>query len=174
MANLISKIGVIGVGHLGQHHVKHLSNNNVISFSGIFDVDTDRANKIAVEYNCNAHDSLNDLLNNCDAVSIVTPTLTHAKIAEQCIMAGKHVFIEKPITKTVAEADRLLNLAAENNVLIQVGHIERLNPALIPLKNFELTSPAEQMIKSEMSDAGSTSNVSDDDVFTQEEATKSS
>ena len=138
MANLISKIGVIGVGHLGQHHVKHLSNNNVISFSGIFDVDTDRANKIAVEYNCNAHDSLNDLLNNCDAVSIVTPTLTHAKIAEQCIMAGKHVFIEKPITKTVAEADRLLNLAAENNVLIQVGHIERLNPALIPLKNFEL------------------------------------
>ena len=138
MANLISKIGVIGVGHLGQHHVKHLSNNNVISFSGIFDVDTDRANKIAVEYNCNAHDSLNNLLNNCDAVSIVTPTLTHAKIAEQCIMAGKHVFIEKPITKTVAEADRLLNLAAENNVLIQVGHIERLNPALIPLKNFEL------------------------------------
>ncbi len=138
MKNNLPKIGVVGVGHLGQHHVKHLSNNNTISFSGIYDVDYERAKEIAVEYNCNSYNSFDDLLNGSDAVSIVTPTRTHAKVAEQCIKAGKHVFIEKPITKTVAEADRLLQLANESNVLIQVGHIERLNPALIPLKDFEL------------------------------------
>jgi predicted dehydrogenase len=138
MANLISKIGVIGVGHLGQHHVKHLSNKNTISFSGVYDVDIQRAKEIAVKYNCNSYETLDELLNGCDAVSIVTPTITHASVAEKCIKAGKHVFIEKPITKTVSEADRLLQLANEHNVLIQVGHIERLNPALIPLKNFEL------------------------------------
>lgn len=138
MKNNLPKIAVVGVGHLGQHHVKHLSNNNKILFTGIYDVDSGRANKIAVKYNCNLYDSLDGLLKETDAVSIVTPTHTHAKVAEKCIDAGKHVFIEKPITKTVVEADHLLQLANKSKVLIQVGHIERLNPALMPLKDFEL------------------------------------
>lgn len=131
-------IGVVGVGHLGRHHVKHLVQQNGVQFSGIFDIDHNRAQKIASDYNCIAYDSMGEILSASDALSIVTPTRTHADVAEQSIRAGKHVFIEKPITKTVAEADKLLDLANKHNVLIQVGHIERLNPALMPLQDFEL------------------------------------
>lgn len=132
------KIGVVGVGHLGRHHVKHLVDRPDAHFSGIRDTDNDRVQEIAEEFGCSIFDSLDDMLKAVDAVSIVTPTRTHAEVAEKCIIAGKHVFIEKPITKTVGEADGLLKLADEKNVIVQVGHIERLNPALMPLKEFEL------------------------------------
>ena len=132
------KIGVIGVGHLGRHHVKHLVNHTHANFIGITDIDIDRTREIAEEFDCASYGSLESLLDEVDAVSIVTPTRTHADVAEQCIAAGKHVFIEKPITKTVAEADQLLQQAAEQNIVIQVGHIERLNPALLALKEFDL------------------------------------
>ncbi|MFQ6678120.1 MAG: Gfo/Idh/MocA family oxidoreductase [Fidelibacterota bacterium] len=138
MKNNLPKIGIIGVGHLGNHHVKHLTNHNECRFMGIYDIDKDRSNIIAKEYGTFVFDSISQLVENCDGISIVTPTRAHAAVAEECIRAGKHVFIEKPITKTVDEADHLLQLAEENNVIIQVGHIERLNPALIPLKNFDL------------------------------------
>ena len=94
---------------------------------------------IANKYNVKAYDSLEALLSECDAVTIVTPTETHFNVASDCLTARKHIFIEKPITKTVAEAERLLTLANTNKVLIQVGHIERLNPALIPLKNYSIS-----------------------------------
>jgi predicted dehydrogenase len=132
------KVGVIGVGHLGQHHVKHFASLPGADLIGIYDVDTARANKIAQQYKTKSYNSTDELLSACDAISIVTPTTQHAKTAELCIMSGKHVFIEKPITKTVAEADRLLSLTKKNGLIIQVGHIERLNPALLALGNFEL------------------------------------
>lgn len=131
-------VGVIGVGHLGQHHAKHFSNLPNTNLIGVFDVDISRANKIAGKYNSTAFSNINELLGACDAISIVTPTPQHAEVAEQCIKYGKHVFIEKPITKTVEEADRLLSLKYKNGTIIQVGHIERLNPALLALKGFEL------------------------------------
>ncbi len=132
------KIGVVGVGHLGYHHVKHLATRTDAYLSGITDIDDDRAVGVSQEFGCNNFDSLEEMLENVDALSIVTPTPTHAEIAAKCISSGKHVFIEKPITKTVAEADELINMAKEQNVLIQVGHIERLNPALIPLRELDL------------------------------------
>ncbi len=138
MNNNFPKIGVIGVGHLGRHHVKHLVNNSQCLFAGLYDINNDHGNTVAEEFGTSAFGSIDELIENCDGISIVTPTKVHAEIAEQCIRAGKHVFIEKPITKTVTDADRLLQLAEKNNVIIQVGHIERLNPALIPLKNFDL------------------------------------
>lgn len=138
MNNQRPKIGVVGVGYLGQHHVKHLVKNPAIHFIGITDTDQNRAKRIAAEYDCQYFDSLKKLLSQTDAVLVVTPTLTHAAVAEQCIRAGKHVFIEKPITKHINEADALLKLAKTKKVIIQVGHIERLNPALLPLKNFDL------------------------------------
>lgn len=138
MNNNFPKIGVIGVGHLGRHHVKHLTKNTECLFAGLYDINNDRRNAVAEEYGTSAFGSIDKLIENCDGISIVTPTKVHAQVAEQCIRAGKHVFIEKPITKTVADADRLLQLAEENNVIIQVGHIERLNPALMPLKDFNL------------------------------------
>ncbi len=132
------KIGVIGVGHLGQHHVKHLRSISGVELTGVFDNDLDRAQAIAKKYETVAFSSIDALLDQCDACSIVTPTSFHAEVASQCIRAGKHVFIEKPITSTVEEADALLSLAKENNVRIQVGHIERLNPALIPLRDYAI------------------------------------
>lgn len=131
-------VGVIGVGHLGQHHAKHFSTIPNTTLSGVYDTNFKRAEEIANKYNSKAYDNFDELLSNCDALSIVTPTPQHAEIAEKCINMGKHVFIEKPITKTVAEADKLLSLKNKNGTIIQVGHIERLNPALLALKDFEL------------------------------------
>lgn len=132
------KVGVIGVGHLGQHHVKHFASLPAADFRGIYDLDKSRATEIAKRYKTKSFSNIDDLLSSCDALSIVTPTTKHAEIAEYCIKHGKHVFIEKPITKTVDEADHLLSLTKKNGLIIQVGHIERLNPALLALKDFEL------------------------------------
>ena len=132
-------IGIVGVGHLGKHHVKHLAAMDNVECVGFYDIDKLRSAVIADKYNVKSYDSLSTLLCDCDAVTIVTPTDTHFHIASACLTAGKHVFIEKPITKTVPEAEQLLIQASNNKVLIQVGHIERLNPALIPLKNYSIS-----------------------------------
>ena len=133
------RIGIIGVGHLGKHHVKHLVTMDNVEFVGFYDKDKPRTKVIADKYDVKAHDSLQELLIDCDAVTIVTPTDTHFHVASDCLTAGKHIFIEKPITKTVAEAEQLLTLANTNKLLIQVGHIERMNPALVPLKNYSIS-----------------------------------
>ena len=133
------RVGIIGVGHLGRHHVKHLVTIDHVECVGFYDIDEARATVISDKYNVKSYDSLEALLSDCDAVTIVTPTDTHFNVASDCLTAGKHVFIEKPITKSVAEAEQLLTLANTNKVLIQVGHIERLNPALVPLKNYSIS-----------------------------------
>ena len=131
-------IGVIGVGHLGQHHVKHYKSIEDANLIGIFDIDNDRAEKIGDKYDVPIFQKIEYLLDQVDAVSIVTPTPNHIEAARQCIDKKKHVFIEKPITVTLEEADELLKLSKEKGVLIQVGHIERLNPALIALKSYPI------------------------------------
>ena len=138
MFNEPINIGVIGVGHLGQHHVKHYNNIKDANLVGIFDIDIDRAEKIGEKYNVPIFQKIEYLLNKVDAVSIVTPTPNHSEIAKLCINQMKHVFIEKPITVTLDEADELLQLSEEKQVLIQVGHIERLNPALVALKSYPI------------------------------------
>ena len=132
-------VGIVGVGHLGKHHVKHLAAIDNVECVGFYDIDGTRATVISDKYNVKSYASLEALLIDCDAVTIVTPTDTHFNVASDCLTAGKHVFIEKPITKSVAEAEQLLTLANTNEVLIQVGHIERLNPALAPLKNYPIS-----------------------------------
>ena len=131
-------IGVIGVGHLGQHHVKHYKSIEDANLIGIFDIDNDRAEKIGNKYDVPIFQKIEYLLDQVDAVSIVTPTPNHIEAARQCINKKKHVFIEKPITVPLEEADELLKLSKEKGVLIQVGHIERLNPALIALKPYPI------------------------------------
>ena len=131
-------IGVIGVGHLGQHHVKHYKSIEDANLIGIFDIDNDRAEKIGNKYDVPIFQKIEYLLDQVDAVSIVTPTPNHIEAARQCIDKKKHVFIEKPITVTLEEADELLKLSKEKDVLIQVGHIERLNPALIALNPYPI------------------------------------
>ena len=138
MRNEPIKVGVIGVGHLGQHHVKHYISLKDANLVGIVDTDQERAGEISKEFDIPVFNDLQDFLNQVDAVSIVTPTPYHAKMAEICIANDIHVFIEKPITETLEEAERLLVLAKEKDVMIQVGHIERLNPALLALKPYRI------------------------------------
>ena len=132
------KIGVIGVGHLGKHHVNHLSNISDVDFRGVYDINPEKSERISKEYKTKSFISRSALIEKVDAVSIVTPTKEHNTTAKECIAKGKHVFIEKPITQTVEEADLLIKLAKEKNVIIQVGHIERLNPALMPLEQHDI------------------------------------
>ena len=126
------------MGHLGQHHVKHYVSLKDANLVGIVDTDQERAVEISKQFDIPVFNELQDLLNQVDAVSIVTPTLYHAKIAETCITNDIHVFIEKPITETLEEAERLLVLSKEKDVMIQVRHIERLNPALLALKPYRV------------------------------------
>ena len=139
MKNNLVKIGVIGVGHLGQHHAKHYKNLPECDMIGIFDVDDTQSTRISKKYNIPSYSALESLLDRVDAVSIVTPTRHHSSVAKLCIEREKHVFIEKPITQTLEQADKLLKIAKQKNVLIQVGHIERLNPALTALKPFSIS-----------------------------------
>jgi predicted dehydrogenase len=131
-------VGVIGVGRLGSLHAKMYSQISSADFVGVYDTNHDLATKIAAEYHVKAFASLEEFLANVRAANVVTPTKTHFEIACQALECGVHVFIEKPITATVDEAARLLELAARKNCKIQVGHIERFNPALIALQKYEL------------------------------------
>ena len=138
MKNDPVKVGVIGVGHLGQHHAKHYKNLSNCDMVGIFDVDDTQSAIISRKYNIPSYHTLESLIKKIDAVSIVTPTKHHSAVAKLCIEREKHVFIEKPITQTLDQADELLKIAKQKNVLIQVGHIERLNPALTALKPYSI------------------------------------
>ena len=138
MQNVPINIGIIGVGHLGQHHVKHYKKLQDVNVVGIYDTDKGRGYEIANQYDTSAYNNVPDLINNVEAVSIVTPTSSHGEIAELCIKNNKHVFIEKPITSTLEEADHLLKLAKEKSIIMQIGHIERLNPALLALKDYPI------------------------------------
>ena len=131
-------IGVIGVGHLGVHHASHLTKIKNANFVGLFDSNTQRAEEISKKLNTKSFDSIDSLLENVEALSIVTPTPTHRSVAEKCIKKGKHVFIEKPITSSVDDAEYLIELANKHSTIIQVGHIERFNPALLALSNLEI------------------------------------
>ena len=131
-------IGVVGVGHLGIHHVKHYATIPNVNLLGIYDPDTNRSNYVAKKYKTVVFKSLEKLIENVEALSIVTPTPNHFKTAKLCIENKKHVFIEKPITVTLEEADELLELGENNSTIIQVGHIERLNPALIALEEYDI------------------------------------
>ena len=131
-------IGVIGVGHLGVHHASHLAKIKNANLVGVFDTNLERAEEISKKINTAIFQSVDNLLENVEAVSIVTPTPTHRDVAEKCIKKGKHVFIEKPITSSVKDAEHLIELSKKHNVIIQVGHIERFNPALLALSNLEI------------------------------------
>ena len=138
MPNKKINIGVLGVGHLGQHHVKHLKNIEYINLIGIFDINFIQASKIASKYDTKAFKSMSTLIKEADALSIVTPTDTHSRIAKKCLTLNKHVFIEKPITDTLKDADKVITLADKKNLIVQVGHIERVNPALLALKPYDV------------------------------------
>lgn len=127
------RIGVAGVGHLGAIHARLWSEHEGITFAGVFDVDRERAMSIAAGHGVRAFESYDELLGAVDAISLVTPTSTHAALGLEALRAGVHCFIEKPITATHSEAAPLIKEAAERGLALQVGHVERFNPAVLAL-----------------------------------------
>lgn len=134
------KAGVLGAGHLGKIHLRLLQQSSKYELIGFYDANPDYAKKIAEEFGYTYFDTIDALLDAVDVIDIVTPTLSHHECAKKAITKGKHVFIEKPITNTVEEAEELIALAKEHNVKGQVGHVERFNPAFMAVKD-KINSP---------------------------------
>ena len=128
------KIGVLGAGHLGKIHIKCIKEIPEFELIGFYDPIAENAEKVSEEYQLKAYSSIDDLLKEVDVVDIVTPTLSHFDCATQALQAGKHTFIEKPVTNTLEEAQALLKLAKSTGLQVQVGHVERFNPAFIAAK----------------------------------------
>ena len=130
------KVGVIGTGHLGKLHIKmfkHLKNCEII---GVYDKNFIQSKAAASEYDVNEFEDLNALINEVEAVSIAATTSSHYALVKKALEMGKHVFVEKPITATISEAEELVRISTENKLNLQVGHIERFNPALVSLEKY--------------------------------------
>ena len=131
------KIGVIGVGHLGRLHTSIYTQIPQANLIGIFDVDKERCQQVAQEFNTTCYSDFNQLLELVDAVSVVVPTTFHHQVAKTILEKNIHCLIEKPITSTIEEADELIKLANSKELIIQTGHIERFNPAILALTNID-------------------------------------
>lgn len=129
------KVGVLGAGHLGKIHLKLLQQSEKYELIGFYDSYEENAKKVAKEFGYKLFNSIEELLDQVDVVDIVTPTLSHFDCAKLAIEKGCHIFIEKPITKTVIEAEAIKTLASQNHIKGQVGHVERFNPAFTAVKD---------------------------------------
>ncbi|WP_347175291.1 Gfo/Idh/MocA family protein [Polaribacter uvawellassae] len=129
------KVGVLGAGHLGKIHLRLLQQSDKYELVGFYDPFTENAQKVAEEFGYTLFDSVESLIDEVDVIDIVTPTLSHFECAKLAIEKGCHIFIEKPITKTVLEAEAIRTLASQKHVRGQVGHVERFNPAFTAVKD---------------------------------------
>lgn len=132
------KVSVIGTGHLGSIHTKLWKENPTTKLLGIFDVSRVKATELSHKYDCIHFHSLQKAIEESDALIIAVPTINHFEVAWKCIEQGKHCLIEKPITSTYEQAVKLNNFAKEKGVKIQVGHVERFNPAMAALNHFDV------------------------------------
>ncbi|MFK7782734.1 Gfo/Idh/MocA family protein [Psychroserpens sp.] len=129
------KAGVLGAGHLGKIHLRLLNQSEKYDLVGFYDADETNAKKVVEEFGYTYFDTIEGLIDAVDMVDIVTPTLSHYDCAKKAIAKGKHIFIEKPITNTVEEAEHIRELLAEHDIRGQVGHVERFNPAFIAVRD---------------------------------------
>ena len=129
------KAGVLGAGHLGKIHLRLLKQSEKYELVGFYDPNEASAKKVVEEYGYTYFNDIDTLIDAVDMVDIVTPTLSHYECAKKAIAKGKHIFIEKPITNTVGEAEHIRELLAQHNLRGQVGHVERFNPAFIAVRN---------------------------------------
>ena len=125
------KIGVLGAGHLGKIHIKCIKQISNYELCGFYDPDDENASRVEKEFGIKRFDSLSNLIEEVEVVDIVTPTVSHFDCAVEAIKKTRHVFIEKPVVTTLDEARKLIALSEEANIKIQVGHVERFNPAFI-------------------------------------------
>ena len=142
MKNEKLKAGIFGLGHLGKIHLKILkeicSERNDIEIIGVYDSDKEKNETISKENNFKINNTADDLIKKINTAIIVTPTSTHFDIAERTISNDINTFIEKPVTDTTGEAEKLLKLSKTKNIKIQIGHIERFNAAILALDNYNL------------------------------------
>jgi predicted dehydrogenase len=123
------KIGVLGAGHLGKIHIKCIQESPLFELKGFLDPDDHVSEMVEKEFGVKRYHELSELISDVDIVDIVTPTISHFDCATQALKGFRHVFIEKPVVTTTAEARQLISLAEEAEVKVQVGHVERFNPA---------------------------------------------
>lgn len=128
-------IGVLGAGHLGKIHINCIKQIAKYNLVGFYDADKNTAEKVSAELEVKSFDTIDELIDVVDVVDIVTPTIAHFECASKALNKKKHVFIEKPIVATPEEAHKLIKLAEEVKVKVQVGHVERFNPAFLSMKN---------------------------------------
>lgn len=134
------KVGVLGAGHLGKIHLKLLDQSSKYDLIGFYDPDIANGQRVEKEFDYKYFEQLDDLIDSVEVVDIVTPTLSHYNCAIKAISKGKHIFIEKPITNTLEEAEHIRILVSENNLRGQVGHVERFNPAFKAIRS-EIKNP---------------------------------
>lgn len=127
------KAAVIGVGYLGRHHARIYSSLEGVDLIGVVDASREARESIAGEYGTEAYAGYHEVLDKADVLSVVTPTVTHYEIALDCLRAGKDILLEKPVTATVDEADKLIAEADRLGRIVQVGHLERYNPAVVAM-----------------------------------------
>jgi predicted dehydrogenase len=131
----VLKIGVVGTGHMGKYHINNLSTVPNVDFASICDLNEEVVKKISTEYGVKGYSDYKKFLSSVDAVIIAVPTFLHYKFASEALEAGKHILLEKPMTKTIYFAEKLIKLAYQKNLVLQVGHVERFNGAVQELKN---------------------------------------
>ena len=129
------RVGVVGVGYLGKFHAEKYSRMDNVQLMGVVDVNLARAEKVAVRFDTRAFTDYQDLIGHVDAVSIVVPTEDHFSVGAKCLKHDLDVLIEKPMTATLAQADELIKIAESRGRIMQIGHLERFNPAVIALKD---------------------------------------
>jgi predicted dehydrogenase len=134
------KVGVIGVGYLGKFHAQKYADLDSVELVGVADIDADCGKKVAEDCSCLFFPDYKELLPLVDAVSIVVPTISHFKVASNCIDFDTDILLEKPMTATLEEADKIIEMAGRKKLLLQVGHLERFNPAVQAIEPF-LTEP---------------------------------
>jgi predicted dehydrogenase len=132
------KVGIFGTGHLGKFHLNNWKEIPEALLIGFFDPNNETAKEIIDTYGIERFENEDALIDACDAIDVVAPTPFHFAICEKAIRKGKHVFVEKPMANTVEEAQQLVELVKESNVKLQVGHVERFNPAFLAAKDFDL------------------------------------
>lgn len=132
------KVGIFGVGHLGKFHINNWLKIKEAEVVGFYDPNDAAAEAISKEHNLMRFSNPDDLIEACDAVDIIAPTTLHYELCERAIRRSKHVFVEKPLANDMDQAHKIVKLAKEANVKVQVGHVEQFNPAFLALKGYEL------------------------------------
>jgi predicted dehydrogenase len=132
------KVAVFGAGHLGKFHLANWKEVKEATLVGFFDPDDEIAEKVMEKYQLSRFTDADDLIDRCDLVDIIAPTQVHFELCQKAIRKGKHVFVEKPLANTMEEAKELMNLVKESNIKLQVGHVERFNPAFLSIQSMAL------------------------------------